>query len=181
MTAYLLLAARCVIAAVFAASALGKLRAPGEFAAALRGMEVVPDRLAGATAVAVPLVEVALALLVWASEPLTTWGFVLSAGLIALFVGVLVSVLRRGIDASCSCFGSSTAPVGRAHVVRNLVLLAVAATGLAASATGAGAPAEAAGAALAVLAGLFTAALVVATDTLVDLFSGLRPDRRPVG
>ncbi|MFI8081432.1 MauE/DoxX family redox-associated membrane protein [Kitasatospora sp. NPDC086009] len=174
MTAYLLLGGRCVLAAVFAVSALAKFRAPREFASALRAMSVVPGRLTGAVAAAVPVVEVAAGVLVWAPKPLATWGFALAGGMFAAFAVVLVSVLWRGLDVSCSCFGASGVPVNRAHVVRNAVLLAIAGAGLSASTASDPGGLAAAGVAVALLVAAFASILIIATDTLVELFSAAR-------
>ncbi|MFE2721756.1 MauE/DoxX family redox-associated membrane protein [Kitasatospora sp. NPDC059327] len=174
MTAYLLLGGRCVLAAVFAVSALAKFRAPREFASALRAMAVVPERLAGVTAAAVPVVEVAAGLLVWAPKPIATWGFVLSGVMFAIFAVVLVSVLRRGLDVSCSCFGASGVPVSRAHVGRNLVLLGIAGAGLVASAGSSPGDLGATGVVVVLLVAVFASILIIATDTLVELFSTAR-------
>ncbi|MFE4974157.1 MauE/DoxX family redox-associated membrane protein [Kitasatospora sp. NPDC056651] len=174
MTAYLLLGCRAVIAVVFARSALAKLRARRDFASALRAMALLPPGTTGAAVIGVPAAEVALALLVWTPAPLATWAFAATAGLVALFAAVLVVLLRRGTDVSCSCFGASGVPVGGAHVVRNLVLIAIAVTGLVASALPAPGGLGAAGAVVALLAAGFASVLIIATDTLVELFSAAR-------
>ncbi|MFJ8621344.1 MauE/DoxX family redox-associated membrane protein [Kitasatospora sp. NPDC093550] len=174
MTAYLLLGCRAVIAVVFATSALAKLRARRDFASALRVMAVLPPRLTGLAVVGVPAAEAALALLAWAPGPIATWAFFASGGLIALFTAVLVRLLRRGADVSCSCFGASGVPVSKAHVGRNLVLMAVVGAGLAASAAPDPGGLGAAGAAVALLAAAFASALIIATDTLVELFTAAR-------
>ncbi|MEV6201691.1 MauE/DoxX family redox-associated membrane protein [Streptomyces sp. NPDC051771] len=172
------LALRCVVAVVFAASALGKARAPGAFRTTVREMRIVPLRALGPVAVAVPVLEAVLAVAVWVPA-LTTWAFVLSFGLIAVFTAALASVLRRGIDTSCSCFGASRTRVGPAHLVRNAVLLAATGTGFAASlAAGGPGPVPVAGSLdpAGVFVSLFGAvcvsALVLSTDLLADVFSG---------
>ncbi|GHF35746.1 hypothetical protein GCM10018790_12110 [Kitasatospora xanthocidica] len=174
MTAYLLLGCRAVIAVVFAGSALTKFRARRDFASALRVMAVLPPRLTGAATVGVPVAEAALALLVWVPEPVSTWAFAATGGLIALFSAVLVRLLRQGADVSCSCFGASGVPVSKAHVVRNLVLIAVAAAGLAASTAPGPGGLGPAGVAVVLLVAGFASALIIATDTLVELFSAAR-------
>ncbi|MFD9687004.1 MauE/DoxX family redox-associated membrane protein [Kitasatospora sp. NPDC059146] len=175
MTAYLLLGCRAVIAVVFARSAWAKLRARRDFRSALRAMAVLPPRLTGAAAIGVPLAEALLALLVWVPAPVTSWAFAATGGLIALFAAVLVRLLRRGADVSCPCFGASGVPVTRAHVARNLVLLAVAAAGLVAGAApDPGSGPGTAGAAVVLLAAGFLSALIIATDTLIELFSTAR-------
>ncbi|MED7955121.1 MauE/DoxX family redox-associated membrane protein [Streptomyces sp. BE303] len=174
MHACLLLGGRCVVALVFAVSALAKLRAPGDFASALRAMAVVPRRLNRPVVIAVPLVEAAVALLVWLPGPVATWAFAAAGGLLALFAAVLVSVLWRRIDVSCPCFGAAGVPVGRAHVVRNLLLAGVAAAGLVASTAPDPGGLEPAAVALVLLVAVGASALAIATDTLVELFSPAR-------
>lgn len=184
MTDSLILAFRCVVAVVLAASALGKARAPREFRATVREMRIVPLGTVGAIAVAVPVLEAALAVAVWVPA-LTTWAFALSFGLIAVFTAALASVLRRKIDTSCSCFGASRTRVGPAHLVRNAVLLGATATGLLAS-LAAGGPASVpvlgaldslglTGVFTGVLGGVCVSALVLSTDLLADVFSAPAP------
>ncbi|MEV7602541.1 MauE/DoxX family redox-associated membrane protein [Kitasatospora sp. NPDC089797] len=171
MTAYLLLGCRVVIAVVFAKSALAKLRARPDFASALRVMAVLSPRLTGPAVLGVPIAEAVLALLVWMPRPVVSWAFAAAGGLIAVFAAVLVVLLRRGADVSCPCFGASGVPVGAAHVARNLVLLAVAAAGLLAGAAPDPGGLGPAGVVAVLLVAAFASALIIATDTLVELFS----------
>ncbi|MCN9244381.1 hypothetical protein NGF19_26955 [Streptomyces sp. RY43-2] len=87
----------------------------------------------------------------------------------------IVRTLRSGTKASCACFGASTAPIGRRHVVRNSVLLALAAFGLAAAASGTVTPSEAAGIAVTAFGALTGALLVIFTDELGTLFEDDAP------
>ncbi|MFD8013395.1 MauE/DoxX family redox-associated membrane protein [Streptomyces sp. NPDC058955] len=187
MTDSLILAVRCVVAVVLAASALGKARAPGDFRATVRDMRVVPARLTGAVAVAVPVLEAGLAAAVWVPA-LTTWAFAVSFGLIAAFTAALVSVLRRKIDTSCSCFGASRTRVGPAHLVRNAVLLGATAAGfLAALAAGGPGSVPAAGSLdlggvlVSLLGAVCVSALVLSTDLLADVFSAPNGTNGPTG
>jgi hypothetical protein len=77
----------------------------------------------------------ALALLVCAPRA----GAVLSAAMLAAFTVALVAAVRGNRRAACHCFGNSDAVVGRVHVVRNALLLAIAGAWIAA---GASSPAE---------------------------------------
>ncbi len=80
----------------------------------------------GVLAVAVPVVEVTVAVLLVVAP---AWGGMVGAALLAGFTAVLVRVLRRpdGLIPSCACFGgSSRSPVSGRHLVRNAVLLALA-------------------------------------------------------
>ncbi|GGV01438.1 hypothetical protein GCM10010495_10640 [Kitasatospora herbaricolor] len=173
MNEYLELAFRCVVTIVFAASAAGKARAPQEFAAAVREMRVAPERLTGQIVVAVPLLEALLAAAVWVPA-IAPWAYALAAGLTVVFTAVLVSVLRRRIDAACSCFGVSATPVGMAHVVRNCVLFAAAAAGCVtafAADPGTAYLPHFPEALLSIFAAVCTSLLIIATDILADVFS----------
>jgi hypothetical protein len=88
----------------------------------------------------------------------------------ALAVGVAV-VVRRGTQARCACFGiGAGGPIGRAHLVRNLTLLAVICAGLAAVMLTHGRPAVAA-VAVAVAAGVLAAAVFIRWEDLTELFA----------
>ena len=148
--AALALAARIVLAAVLASSAIAKLRsraAVREQVAAL-----VSPRAAPVLAPLLPAVEllVAVGLVAW-------WSAVpgiVALALLALFTIVLVRAEARRVP--CLCFGSSKldTPVGPAGVFRNGVLAALAVFAIG-SPSGAGGVATLAGVAgFGVLAGL---------------------------
>ncbi|MGW7440879.1 MauE/DoxX family redox-associated membrane protein, partial [Streptomyces sp. NPDC054849] len=59
-------------------------------------------------------------------------GFGLAGVALSVFTVVLVLALRRGMSASCRCFGSSVRPVSGVQLVRNLMLMALTVLGLAA-------------------------------------------------
>ncbi|MEU6477103.1 MauE/DoxX family redox-associated membrane protein [Streptomyces sp. NPDC047017] len=174
--AYALLAVRLLVGIVFAVSAAGKLRG----AAAFRGFEDsaramgVPARLGRPVAVAVVAGECAAVVLL-ALGPGGAPGFALTLLLLAAFTAGILRTLRRGTKASCSCFGASTVPIGRRHVVRNTVLLALCAFGLAAGLAGTPAPDQAAGVLIAAFAALVGALLVIFTDELGSLFDDGAP------
>ena len=75
----------------------------------------------------VPATEViaAITLLV-----LPGWGSVFAFFLLAAFTMILLTILRSGVPLACGCFGSaSRTSVGKADVIRNVVLLAFAVVG----------------------------------------------------
>jgi hypothetical protein len=91
----------------------------------------VPRLLARAGAVAVtPLEFLVAALLLFGDERTFEIGLVGSAGLLIVFSGWMVSVLLRGLQLQCSCFGPSGAAVGWWQVARNVGLAVVAVAGL---------------------------------------------------
>ncbi|WP_433371898.1 hypothetical protein [Streptosporangium sp. CA-115845] len=71
---------------------------------------------------------------------------------------------------SCACFGWSDAPVSRAHLVRNAVLMTVAVAGAVAH-IGAGADLLPGGAVIAVAAAAVIVVGILFTDDLASLFA----------
>ncbi|MFI5912132.1 MauE/DoxX family redox-associated membrane protein [Dactylosporangium sp. NPDC051541] len=173
---YLEVAARLLLATVFAVALFGKVtggRAYAAFADSIARMRVLPARVARPAALASVVTEGAVVLLLvlpwrWAAVA----GFVLAAGLLAVFAAAIAISLRGGNRAPCRCFGASATPLGRGHIVRNLILIVIALTGLAAAAAvGAGAGAIAIpGAVVAGAAGLVAGIVVTAYDDIVTLF-----------
>lgn len=179
MSEHFHLACCCIASIVFAASALGKARAPQEFAAAVRQMRIAPERLTGPIVAAVPLLEASLALAVWVPA-VAAWAFVVAVGLTAVFTAVLVSVIRRGIDTACSCFGVSATPVGPAHVIRNAALLLVVAAGFVSVLLhdpGASFGPPFPDALFTLFAAACASILIIATDVLSEVFSGAKTAR----
>lgn len=174
MAGYLAVAAAMLVGAVFAVAVVGKVRGAAAFRSlveSLAGLAVVPRGLALPVAVLLVLAEAAVVVLL--AVPATGRLGLLAAALLlaALTAGVALE-LRRGTGGSCRCFGVSTRPLARLHLLRNGGLALVAALGAAAP------PAERhpAGVALAACAGALLAVLVVRLDDLADL---LRAPRGP--
>jgi hypothetical protein len=187
VVSYLELGCRGVLAGVFLVSLAGKLRGP----AAYRGFVTATGELLGVGArrarsmavLAVVAEGAVLGLLVvglgtelaapgtgWAGRAVVGWlGFGGAGGLLVGFSGALVRALRRGTGGACHCFGASTTPVGRHHVVRNAVLLLVAVVGLAAG-PGGGGSYQVAGVAVTGLAVAACVAVTARLDDLVALF-----------
>lgn len=177
---YLLLSCCLCLAFVFGLSAASKAKRTAfrDFAGSAGPLEILPTSLRSPAAAAVVAAEVALAgaLLVGAGAAfapslqfVATAGLVLAVLLLLSFTVVVVMTLRRGIRKPCKCFGATTTPLSRAHVVRNGLLLATAVAGFVAGATGA-ATAEPAGAAVAAVVGVVGGLLITRFDDLVDLF-----------
>ncbi|GAA0928705.1 MauE/DoxX family redox-associated membrane protein [Nonomuraea longicatena] len=164
---YLALGCTALLAFVFAASALGKIRSPGEFRASLPRLVPVPAALAGPLAGAVIAVEglTALLLALPVTRPAGLW---LALALTLAFCGVVEHAVRQGAGIPCRCFGASSAPLGRRHLVRNGVLAASALTALL---TGGARGADPAGVAVALAGAACAALLVVRFDDVVELFA----------
>ena len=167
---------------VFAVSTVGKLAAWRGFVASLRPLGLLPGRLVPATAVAVATAELTVLLglsvavagmfdLVPAGPVVRLGGPVVAAALLGVLTGGIALAVRRGTSAPCACFGASTRPLGGRHLVRNAILLLVAAGALV---TPAG-PAVPAGALLGAAAGALAAVLLIRLDDLVELLAPARP------
>src|SRR5438046_2943717 len=121
-----LLFARVALAVVLAAAGLGKLRDRPAARDAIVGFGVAP-RLAPALSIGVPLAELAIAVLL---IPVATaaWAAAAALLLLAVFTGAILLNLSRGRTPACNCFGvASRRPIGAGTLVRNGVLLTLAA------------------------------------------------------
>ncbi|MDT7538003.1 MAG: hypothetical protein QOI82_1588 [Actinomycetota bacterium] len=129
------LVCRLVLAAVFVVSAVAKLRDRPGARQAVQDFGL-PRAAAGAIAAVLPFVELALAILLVVADPGATVGAVGAVLLLAAFTVTIVLNLARGKQVDCHCFGQLTGgAVGWRSVVRNVVLIAVAAVPLARAGT----------------------------------------------
>ena len=120
-----LLVARLVLAAVFAVAGAAKL-ATSRAAAGRSRHSGVPAGLAGVVGVALPLAELAVAVLLL-PEATAWWGALGALVLLLLFCAAIGVSLARGRAPDCHCFGQlHSAPAGRSTLVRNGALAAVA-------------------------------------------------------
>lgn len=121
----LLLVCRLVLAGVFALAAVAKL-ADREGARRAFVAFGSPDRLAAVAAVGLPIAELAVAGALVPNGS-ARWGALGALGLLVLFTAGIARVLARGEEPDCHCFGQlRSTPAGRATLVRNGVLAAVA-------------------------------------------------------
>ena len=130
------LGCRLALAVVLGTAFAGKLRGPRPFHALVSTMTELgmPAMFAIRPVAALVLaLELAATVLV-ITVPLV--GYPIAAALLLAFTAVVINALRRDEPVACRCFGASTAPIGPAHVVRNLLLLAVAGSGAALYASG---------------------------------------------
>jgi hypothetical protein len=166
---YLVLACQGLLTAVLLVSATSKLRsgrALRAFAASLTSLRLVRGGHAGPVAAAITVLEVVAAALL-AVPPTRAVGFAASATLLAVLTAGVAVVLGRGTAAPCRCFGASSTPLARRHLVRNVLLTAAALVGLAAPAG----QRPLLGSLVALLAGASTGLLVTVLDDLVALFT----------
>ncbi|MBB5964619.1 MauE/DoxX family redox-associated membrane protein [Planomonospora venezuelensis] len=170
---YPVISCSALLALAFTVSAWSKVRGRAAFASfsdSMRGMRLLPAELTRAAAALIVMAEVLIPplLLFPGTRPA---GHVLAAVLLlALSVGIELGVRRRS-TVPCRCFGPSSAPLGRRHLVRNAVLLIAAVVGGTATASGDPQPVHPGGAAVALTAAGLLAVLVVRFDDIADLFT----------
>jgi len=120
-----ILAARLMLAAVFAAAGVAKLLDRKGSAKSLAEFGV-PKGLAPAMGVVLPLVELACAVAL-VVDSWAWWGAWGVAALLVVFIAAIGVSLARGRRPDCHCFGQlSSSPVSGMTVARNVVLLALA-------------------------------------------------------
>ncbi|SDY96359.1 Methylamine utilisation protein MauE [Amycolatopsis xylanica] len=162
---------RAFLLGVFLFAVLGKARGRAafeEFVLSLQGLRLTPRKWSAHLAALVVAAEAAVVVLL-AVPGTVVAGFGLAAVLLIGMTGAIVVAIGKGRQAPCRCFGASVTPLGTGHVVRNLILLAASAGGLAfAGSTGATEPG---GVVLALAAAAVGVLLVVRADDLMALFA----------
>ena len=171
MMHHLLFVCRLALASVLAFAALGKLGSRDAFSSFRASLPAfgVPARLATRWFAALLVAAELAACAALVAVPRLGGG--LAAGLLAGFALGVVHVLRGGQAVRCRCFGAGAATVGRAHLIRNVALAAIA---IAVAILAPSHPLSFAvrpDVILAALAGLGLGALIARWDDLVFLFS----------
>jgi hypothetical protein len=175
---YAALFLRVLLALVCLAAVVGKLsgRQRREFRRFVARLGL-PEPLVTPAAAGIVGAELAVCALVpW---PVTAvLGTALATGLfVTLAAGVQLAV-RRGRTPRCFCFGRLGQPLGRSHVIRNVVLAAAAATGFGLSSLTTGSGSDPAGVAVAAAAAALAAGPLVFWDDLAALLApGVAPVR----
>lgn len=108
-----------VLAGVFVASGIAKLRDRVATASAMRALRLPPS--SGESLAAIELFT-AFGLLMERSTP---WSAVVAGVLLTGFTAIVSLNLVRGNRVPCPCFGSSPAPIGGPTIARNVGLLAL--------------------------------------------------------
>jgi len=120
-------AARIAVAITFVVAAVPKAIDLEPFAVDIRNYQVFPEWSLHVLAALVPMIEiVGAAAIVSGRERWVRAGAVVLGALTLAFVALVASVLVRGIDLQCGCFGrdEAAASVGWPTLVRDLLLFA---------------------------------------------------------
>lgn len=119
---------RLGLGGLFLAAGMLKLRDPSRFALEIANYQLLPG-LAPHLAIVLPGIELAAALAVLFAP--VSWrraGAIALAAMLAAFTVAVSTVLARGINIECGCFGGGEGPVTGWTVLRNAALLAAAGT-----------------------------------------------------
>jgi hypothetical protein len=166
--AYLTFGCRTLTCLVFLVAVVAKARDFAGFEKSMRGLVPLSGAVARPAAALVLVIEGLTALMLVIPRTVVA-GFTVGLALDLAFTAALALALRRGATASCHCFGVTERPLRARHVVRDVVLAAVAAAGLV-GAVAADGPGPLAGLLLSGLAGALGALVVVLLDDIVELF-----------
>ena len=116
-------ALRLLLGGVFLLSGVMKIRDPGAFAIEVANYQLAPQ-LAPWLAATLPAIELLSgALLVIGTRPWVRAAALLSSAMLLVFSVAVTSVVLRGINVSCGCFGGDTGPVTALTVLRDVALL----------------------------------------------------------
>lgn len=115
---------RVVVGAVFLVAGFNKLIEPETFAQDISNYQVFPHWTWNLAAAIVPITEILAALALLTGFKRRAAAIVLGA-LDVVFIGLIASVIWRGIDLSCGCFGEATgaSSVGWPMLLRDVALL----------------------------------------------------------
>jgi len=115
---------RFILSLVFIISALDKIASPAEFAIAVENYRIIPSVFTNTIAIFLPWIEffcgLFLLLGIWQRG-----STVIIAALSILFISAMISVLLRGLDIDCGCFGAGV-KVDNYRIAEDIVLLLLA-------------------------------------------------------
>jgi uncharacterized membrane protein YphA (DoxX/SURF4 family) len=104
-----------------------KLLDPASFATEIHNYQLLPE-LAPVLAAALPAVEITLGVaIILGPRRWVRAGALGAAALLAVFTVAVGSVVARGVNISCGCFGAGSGPITALTVVRDVALLAASA------------------------------------------------------
>ena len=130
----MLLPVRLGLAALFGYAAILKIMDPQSFAFAIKAFELLDPKDQGhlitAFAFGIPWAELIISLCLVLGYWTRSAGTLLTL-MLAGFTGGLASLMARGMETECACFGKQeflcSGAVGMCHIARNAVLLALSA------------------------------------------------------
>ena len=114
---------RVILGAVFIFAGVEKIFAPADFAQAIRNYMILPLSVTNLVAIVLPWLELFCGFFLLAGLFIRASALLITI-LNLVFIFALLSVMVRGLDISCGCFGSVT-PVDWLKIAENVVLLSM--------------------------------------------------------
>ncbi|MDI1478880.1 MauE/DoxX family redox-associated membrane protein [Polyangium sp. y55x31] len=115
---------RLGLGGMFVAAGALKFNDPTSFALEIHNYQLLPD-LAPLLAATLPTVEIVLGLaLLAAPRPWMRAGALGSTLVLGVFTVAVASVVARGVNITCGCFGEGSGPVTMLTVLRDVALVA---------------------------------------------------------
>jgi len=127
---YVLIAARIITSAVLFGAGVSKLvTGVDKFSIDIAGYRLLPEATTVFAAVSIIGAEILIgvAQLIGFAQPIPS---LVASTLLLIFSLAVASVLLRGLDVSCGCFGERSKKVSSISLARNLVLMCVAITAI---------------------------------------------------
>ena len=117
---------------MFLVAGLPKMLHPYLFAASIEAYGILPDYLILPAAIALPIIEVILAVALFCNRKEGLWGAII---LLFIFILVLYYAVYMGLDIDCGCFGPEDPEAHafsniRVAIVRDLLFIIMAITSL---------------------------------------------------
>jgi uncharacterized membrane protein YphA (DoxX/SURF4 family) len=106
---------------VFIYASLDKIAAPAYFAGTIQNYQLLPDSLINIVAIILPWLELICGILLLAGIWHRSAALIISFLMIA-FIVAITSVIIRGLDIECGCFGSDTS-ANWARIVEDIFFL----------------------------------------------------------
>jgi uncharacterized membrane protein YphA (DoxX/SURF4 family) len=103
---WLSIAGRLLLAGVFLWAGWPKLLDPDGTVRSVRAFQILPDALAPAFGYALPVVELAVAVLLLVGL-FTRAAALVFAGMMVMFLGGIIAAWARGLSIDCGCFGNT--------------------------------------------------------------------------
>lgn len=126
---WIVLPVRVLLGAIFVLAGYLKIEDPQAFAFAIKGFKILPDHLIVSAAFVLPCIEILAGVLLIVGLWARSAAIVIFLMLLAFTAGQF-SVIQRGLDVKCTCFGNLEWPcsgaIGTCHLVRNSVLMLMA-------------------------------------------------------
>lgn len=117
--------ARGLIFIVFLASVFPKIQHTETFENTILSFKLLPHSLIKLTAWIFILLELMTVIILLIGGGVLVFGFLIGIFTLLVFTGALITVLLRGIQTYCNCFGKTNHNVSVQDVVRNVLIISI--------------------------------------------------------